>query len=80
MKSREKMLNKLYAVRKEIVRAEDAAEACGDVGDIIGAYAWEDTKRHLESEAANLREALTKAGTFGSFSNPATNYLAGVWM
>jgi hypothetical protein len=80
MKSRTKILNKLYTLRKEIERAEDMAEAAGDAGDAIGMQTWHSTKHELEHEAAGLRQALTKAGTFGTFANPANDYLAGVWI
>ena len=80
MKSRTKILNKLYTLRKEIEHAEAMSEAAGGVGDTIGMYAWDETKNGLESEAVGLRQALTKAGTFGSFANPANSYLNGVWM
>ncbi len=80
MKSRTKILNKLYTLRKEIEHAEAMSEAAEDVGDMAGMYAWADTKNTLESEEVCLRQALTKAGTFGSFANPANSYLEGVWI
>lgn len=79
MKNRDKILNKLHDLYKQIDRAEDMIEACGDVGDLTGVYCWDDTRKHLETEVALLRRALSQAGTFWTFANPATSYDAGVW-
>jgi hypothetical protein len=80
VKSRSKILNKLYTLRKEIEHAEAMSKSAEDVGDLIGQYTWSETANKLESEAVCLRQALTKAGTFGRFANPASNYFEGVWI
>jgi hypothetical protein len=40
---------------------------------------WEDALHAIQTTISRQRQALTKAGSYGTFANPANNYME-VWV
>lgn len=78
MRNRDKILNTLHDLYQQRDHAEDMAEMYNDRADLMSAAVWEQTSDEIEQEIARQRQALTKAGSYGTFANPANNYIE-VW-
>jgi hypothetical protein len=78
MKDRTKLLDQLHRLYRERDHAADMIEAYSDLGDSIGMEVWSYTEKDIDKRIARCKQALTKAGTFGTFANPATPYME-VW-
>ena len=78
MRNRDKILNNLHDLYQQRDHAEDMAEMYNDRADLMSAAVWEQTSDEIEQEIARQRQALTKAGSYGTFANPANNYME-VW-
>lgn len=78
MRNRDKILNTLHDLYRQRDHAEDMAEMYNDRDDLMSAAAWEQAAEEIDQQIARQRQALTKAGSYGTFANPANNYME-VW-
>ena len=78
MRDRTKILNNLHDLYQQRDHAEDMAEMYNDRADLMSTAVWEQTRDEIEQEIARQRQALTKAGSYGTFANPANNYME-IW-
>jgi hypothetical protein len=78
MRDRAKILNNLHDLYMQRDHADDMAEMYYDRADLLPAAAWEKAADEIDRQIAKQRQALTKAGSYGTFANPANNYME-VW-
>lgn len=79
MRNRDKILNNLHDLYIQRDHAQDMVELYGDRGDSEAMSCWEDALHAIQTTISRQRQALTKAGSYGTFANPANNYME-VWV